>query len=113
MLDVRELDEAIAELEAREPTFSSCSKLADLYTVRKHLFGPDDEYERSNSKASIQSKEPVQADVDGDSDFLRVVSGKNSAEAWAVMDDLMDTLHVANERVYDSVMRKMRGLQIC
>lgn len=110
MLDIRELDEAIAELEDREPTFSSCSKLADLYTVRKHLLGPDDEYEKSYSKTSDQPKEPVRAGVYGDSDFLRAVSGKKSAEAWAIMDDLMDTLHVANERVYESVMRKIREL---
>ena len=46
----------------------------------------------------------------GDTDFLRAVAGKNPAKAWAVVDELMDTLRIVNERVYNSVMRKIQAL---
>lgn len=43
----------------------------------------------------------------GDSDFLRAVAGKDPAKAWAVMDELMDTLLTVNSKVYNSVMAKL------
>lgn len=43
----------------------------------------------------------------GESDFLRAVAGIPASDAWAVMDELMDTLQVVNPRTYDSVMRKL------
>lgn len=46
----------------------------------------------------------------GDSDFLRAASGVDQHDAWAIMDDLMDTLHTVNPRVYEGVMRKIRAL---
>lgn len=44
-----------------------------------------------------------------DSDFLRAVSNVDPARAWEVMDELMDSLKVVNERVYNSVMRKLES----
>ena len=43
----------------------------------------------------------------GDSDFLQAVSNMAPARAWEVMDELMDSLKIVNERVYNSVMRKL------
>ena len=31
----------------------------------------------------------------------------DSVKAWEVMDELMDSLKIVNERVYNSVMRKL------
>lgn len=100
MLDAHELTLAIAELEAREASLSTCSKLADLYTVLDHL------------RPAGRSVEPVRASpVEyGDSDFLKAVSKKDASGAWSVMDELMDTLRVVNPRVYDSVMRRIDRL---
>ncbi len=38
------------------------------------------------------------------------VAGKDAASAWAVMDELIETLRVVKQRTYDSVMRKMERL---
>lgn len=37
MLDIREIEEAIQELEQGEATYTSCNKLASLYIVRDKL----------------------------------------------------------------------------
>lgn len=46
----------------------------------------------------------------GDSEFLREIEGRDMEGVLQVMDDLMDTLQVANPRVYNGVMRKIRAL---
>jgi len=44
------------------------------------------------------------------SDFMAAISGKDYGKLWAIMDELMDTLSVANPRVYASVMRKIAAI---
>ena len=117
MLDEREIDAAIAELEYRESSFSNYAKLANLYTIKNQMQGNSLQqfinsyagasYERAYSSAAA----PEAADVgSNDSRFLKAVAGKEGKAAWAVMDELMDTLQVVNPRVYESVMRKINNL---
>ena len=50
---------------------------------------------------------PVNVETYGDSDFLRAVADVPPDKAWEIMDELMDSLKIVNERVYNSVMRKL------
>lgn len=59
---------------------------------------------------SVPGPETRWEDMYGDSDFLKAVFGKKASSAWTVMDELMDTLHVVNPKVYESVMRKIKEL---
>ena len=45
----------------------------------------------------------------GESEFAQAVTGMDPAEAWGVMDELMDTLRVINPGLYRGVLRKLRG----
>lgn len=111
MLDMEEINRAIAELEAGKTTMAACSKLADLYAIRDHVRGTDEPiYIREYSQASTPIVATNPLGNYGDSDFLVVISGKVPADAWGIMDDLMDTLQVTYPRVYDSVMRRLRQL---
>lgn len=119
MLDRREINMEIARLEYEESSYPNYAKLADLYTIRDRM-DREEEQTVENSAKSIQydvgySSAPAQntpAAVGwyGDSDFLQTLEGKDASSAWAIMDDLMDTLHTVNPRVYDGVMRKIRAL---
>lgn len=100
MIDTGEIRRAIEELEGRETTFSTCSKLADLYTVLDHA-EPAPDYDRSYSQTAAPIAKET-AESYGSSDFLQAVAEKDSAAAWKVMDELMDTLKVVNGRVYES-----------
>ena len=112
MLDAKEIDVEIAKWEYLESSYDNYAKLANLYSIRDHMnkeAGQAPVYEQSYSAA------PAVADLEttglyGDSDFLHAVEGKDPAAAWAVIDDLMDTLHTVNPRVYEGVMRKIRAL---
>lgn len=108
MLDMKEIDAAIAELESTKTNFSNCSKLATLYTVREHAGRADRAYETSYSTAA--PPETRETGRYGDSEFLRAVENKDMGSAWKVMDELMDTLQVVNKRVYDNVLKKIERL---
>lgn len=107
MVDEQELKLWISRLETEESSWPNYQKLAALYIIQSH-----------NKPEPVSVPEPVAysfapapAVVEyGDSDFLRAVSGKDQSRAWAVMDELMDTLQVVNARVYDNIMRKIEAL---
>ena len=44
------------------------------------------------------------------SEFFQAISGRKSAEMWAVMGELMDTLQAINPRLYNSVFAKNKFL---
>lgn len=103
MLTKSELLKAIDELEDASPTFQNCQKMATFYTLLNAIY-------RSNEPS--QQIESVREEViseHGDSDFLRLVEGMDSREAWSIMDELMETIRVLQPRLYDSVMRRLRG----
>ena len=111
MLDAREIDIEIARLEYGESSYPAYQKLANLYTIRNQMNRKEERptYEASYAAAPAAAT-PSLVDGYGDSDFLQAVHGKAQADVWAVMDELMDTLHVANPRVYNGVMRKISML---
>ena len=120
MLDAKEIAAAIAQLEYLDSSYSNYAKLADLYIIRDKMEGKEKPlaYERLYSAApaseSVRARPSVsgQSEIDtyGDSDFLRSISGKDPQKVWDIMDELMDTLKIVNQRTYDGVMRKIERL---
>lgn len=101
MITVRELDGAIRECENAPTSYQNCEKLATFYTILDHVKEePQDEY----SYAA-----PNGIDDFGESDFLQAVKGQNEAEIWSILDELMDTILITNPRLYQGVMRKIKG----
>ena len=112
MITEKDLQEAIAECQGvRNPNANTAIKLAAFLTIQRELFGPQD------GPSYSYAAEPPEANNNGsgervgaygESDFLRAVQGKDPAVMWAIMDELMDTIKMVNERVYRGVMRKIR-----
>lgn len=107
MVNEQELKLWISRLETEESSWPNYQKLAALYIIQNQH-----KPETATASAPIAySFAPASVAVEyGDSDFLRAVSGKDQAEAWAVMDELMDTLQIVNAKVYNGVMRKIEAL---
>lgn len=115
MLDEREISAAIAELEYKNSSFQNYQKLANLYIIRNQMKKEEGQGGKMKREAVYENAysgapDPEQAGLYGDSSFLKAVAGKDMASAWAVIDDLMDTLQAVNPRVYESVMRKIQSL---
>ena len=115
MLDEAEIRKEIARLEYEESSYPNYAKLASLYVIRDKM----QEEERgdggryvgyySGAPAPVTA-EPATVGEYGDSEFLLAVAGKDPLRAWTVIDELMDTLALVNRKVYDSVMRKIKGI---
>lgn len=102
MLSKNELLKAIDELEDSAPTFQNCQKMATFYTLLNAM------YRSGNEQQVTTVREEVIGDH-GDSEFLRMLDGMPSDMAWAIVDELMDAVRVLQPRLYDSVMRRLRG----
>ncbi len=113
MLDEAEIRKEIARLEYEESSYPNYAKLADLYVIRDKMQGAENDdkfvgyYSGAPAPASV---EPATVGEYGDSEFLLAVAGKNPENAWAVVDELMDTLAIVNNKVYNSVMQKIKRI---
>lgn len=112
MITEKDLQEAIAECQGvRSPNANTCIKLAAYYIIREHLYGePQRESPGGYSFSPAAELPPAETvAVYGESEFAQAVTGMDPAEAWGVMDELMDTLRVINPGLYRGVLRKLRG----
>lgn len=96
MISLEQLDGEIAALEEKDPTYVIMQKLAALYTVRDHMV-----LERNNNPVMV-TLETIPSF--GESDFARLVAGKEIQTVLSTIDELMTTLAVINPRLYNSVM---------
>lgn len=110
MLDRREIEIEIARLEYNESSYEAYSRLADLYTIIDRMDRAEAAKKAPEPQLKASMSTPDPALFDGDSEFMRAIKGKDSAAVWAVVDDLMDTLHVTMPRAYNGVMRKIKDL---
>ena len=106
MVDENEVKRWIARLETEESSWTNYERLAVLYTIRDQQ---NSEREMALPMAYSAAPAPVNVETYGDSDFLRAVSKVSQEKAWGVMEELMDSLKIVNERVYNSVMRKLES----
>ena len=105
--NLKEIENGIYELEHEESSRSGYALLAALYTCRDYMLRDTQPEARIAAYSEMPATAATPLDQYGDSDFLQAVAGKEQADAWAVMDELMDTLRVVNAKAYDSVMRKL------
>ena len=109
MIDENEVNLWISRLETEESSWPNYQKLAALYIIQNQNAPKKPERPMLYSAAPAPVKTYASETVGsyGDSDFLQAVSNMAPARAWEVMDELMDSLKIVNERVYNSVMRKL------
>ena len=89
--NLKEIEWAIQELEQEESSFPVYAKLANLYTVRNEMLGLSAPQPQIAAYSEAAGPSAERLSQYGDSDFLQAVEGKDPAEAWAVMDELMES----------------------
>lgn len=104
MFTKAELLDAIDELSQGKHSVQNCEKLAAIYTVLDHLY-PAEEIIPMGYSGEAPSAESIPRY--GESEFLGAISGKDPADMWMLMDELMSTLAAINQRLYDAVLRKI------
>ena len=101
MITEQDLQEAIAECQGvKNPTPSTCIKLAAFLTIKEHLYP-----ESARPTYSYSSKPTTQ--VESGTEFARLIEGREWQEIFPVIDELMETIKILNPRLYAGVLRKL------
>lgn len=105
MITEQDLRQAIAECQGeRNPNANTCIKLAAYYTILDNI---KDKPDFSGGYSGDYSQ--PQVGYQSDTEFGKIIAGKTPDEIWPVMDELMSTLQVMHQRLYNSVMQRLKG----
>ena len=114
MIYEKDLDESIARYQGEvNPSIETCRKLAACLIVKKELFGKPEPPERADDAHSYSyaaaPTEPVENTIDyySDTDFSRAIDGKDPADIWPIIDELVSAIQVIQPRLYDTFMRRL------
>ena len=123
MITEIDLQEAIAEcVGRRNPDANTCIKLAAYYTIMRELYGEKNQSADAGNMAPSYSYSPPPTvdysdektiSYSGDSEFSDVVNGMNINDVLTVIEELMETLRVANSstgRLYNATLRKLKEI---
>lgn len=109
MIKEDDLREAIAECEgSRNPTASTCLKLAAFYTILNQKFGSHEESQSNPShNYSFASEPEIQF---GDSEFSLIVEEKGISKCFPIIDEMMGSLEILIPKLYYATMKKLEEL---
>ena len=102
MITEKDLLEAIAECQGeRNPNANTCIKLASYYTILNELYGTKEEptYSYSAEPSSYRSE----------TEFYGLIQSKSYDEVIALFDELMTAISALEPRLYQGVLRRLRG----
>ena len=120
MITLPEIDAAIAEcIGKRNPDANTVRTLAALYTIKEHLYpaepvGNSERLGRAENALSNYSfapasdQKPYAISLSSDTDFARVIEGRDPEEIMPLMDEAMSLLASVYPACYDAIMRKLQ-----
>lgn len=94
MISKQELEQAIRECEEARVSYQTCEKLATFYTVYDHLYQEDHTYQISH-------------DARPPSKILDMAGGKDDAEIWRLIEEMVDAVQVLLPKLYNSFIEKL------
>ena len=116
MITEYEIDAAIAEcVGKRDPDANTVRTLAALYTIKEHLY-PAEEPERivspnktfdGYSYAPAPDQNTYTISLNSDTDFARVIEGRDPEEIMPIMDEAMTLLQAVYPACYNAIMKKL------
>jgi hypothetical protein len=105
LITEQDLKSAIAECQGqRNPNANTCIKLAAYLTIQKELYGSQEVVEIPQ-----YSYAPA-ISYQSDSEFSRLIEGKNIDDVMPVLDELLEAVQVVNPRLYEGFLRKLREI---
>lgn len=78
--------------------------------TQNELFGNNEQFEQMPTYSYASAPDQKQEDkitIDSDTEFARVIDGREQKEIMPVLDELMTTLQAIQPRLYNAVMEKL------
>lgn len=94
MISAKELERAISDLENAPTSLANCEKLATFYFL----------YDR------MQSEKIKTVKATGGSEFMRLIYNKDINEVLKVIDELMQTIDVLQNKLYVAAMEQIERI---
>ena len=108
MITQQDLQEAIAECKGqRNPTASTCMKLAAYYTISDHMQREQQTQVEPTPGISGPRSYSFAPSPSHGSEFLEAAGRLDPDVVTGIMDELMETLRAIHPRLYDGVMAKL------
>lgn len=109
MIRREDLLEAIKECEgARNPTSTTCIKLAAYYTILNQMQdAPAKTQLETMPRYSMAASPEIPF---SSSEFSKLVEAKGIEKAFPILDEAMLALCVCNERMYKGIIRQLESL---
>jgi hypothetical protein len=112
LITLHDLDTAIAKCQGEEnPNAQTCIKLAAFYTIQKEMFGKAEQREEppgySYAPAPAPDQNPYTISLDSETDFARVIEGRDPEEIMPLMDEAMTLLQAVYPACYNAIMKKL------
>ena len=99
------MDKAISECQGqRNPTATTCIKLAAYLTIKRELYGFPAEPMGGYSFAT-----PDVISTSGGSEFLNAVQGRKIDDILPTVNELVETLRLVQPHLYGAFMGKLEG----
>lgn len=103
MITEKELLNEIENCQQEPITGSKREVLADLIIIYDYFFG---EPNYSNYSYSSEVETPI-LKTNSDTEFLKVVNGKNAENVLNILDELMSAIEALHPRMYSQVIQKI------
>lgn len=111
MITEKDLREAIAECQGqRNPSASTCIKLAAFLTIQREMFGEHEQPSYSFASGSNARQDENIIQYESDTEFSQMAHGLDVDAFMALMDEMMTILQVTNRPLYEAVLRKIEKL---
>lgn len=96
MITSEALEDEIAGLEAKEPSYNTLERLSWLYIIRDHI----------NGQKGVDTVPAMSG-----SEFLSVCSGCNILSLFSILDEHMEAIQAIHPREYMALIRKIQLLK--
>lgn len=111
MITEQDISAAIAEcIGERTPNANTCIKLAAFYTIRDAMFpkSPEMTGQGTQERYSYAPAAVSDVEINSNSEFAEMINGRRQKDVWPIIDELMETLHLVQPRLYAAVLEKLR-----
>lgn len=114
MITERDLQEAIAKCNGKvDPSPDDAILMAACMVIRDHWFSDlceEESPQMDGYSTAAPAEQPEKTiHINSGTEFSQAISGLSQDDGWAIMDELMETLRALHPRLYNGVIRKIRG----